>query len=93
MLENPRKSGGFPFGGIMDWQKSSYSDGNTCVEVARDWRKSTYSNVNYSVEVQRREDGDVLLRDTEDPNVVVRIPARSWDAFLKGAHAGEFDEI
>jgi hypothetical protein len=57
------------------------------------WKKSTYSSANGScVEVAHLNDGGVLVRDSKDPDGgVLSYTAPEWDAFLKGAQAGEFD--
>jgi uncharacterized protein DUF397 len=59
----------------LRWFKSSHSGGGGCVEVAH------------------MPGGGIALRDTKDagkrdPLVFDRA---EWAAFLKGAHAGEFD--
>jgi hypothetical protein len=80
--------------GRATWKKSSFSNGNggnNCVEVT--FRKSTFSTehgVN-CVEVAHHPDGQILVRDSKDPDgpTLTFTPAE-WDAFTKGAAAGEF---
>lgn len=57
------------------------------------WRKSSFSaDTGACVEVA--EEGDwVLLRESDDPDVVVRTTRRKLRAFLEGAKAGEFDDF
>jgi Domain of unknown function (DUF397) len=34
--------------------------------------------------------GEVLLRSTRDPKIVVRFTPEEWDALVRGIQAGEF---
>jgi hypothetical protein len=54
------------------------------------WQKSSFSGGHDCVEVGA--DGDqILLRDSKDPNgTVLSFTPDEWDAFVKGAAAGEF---
>jgi hypothetical protein len=75
----------------MSWRKSSHSSDGACVEVSLPaWRKSTRSGTNGCVEVAQA-DGAVLVRDTDDPTVVIKIRHESWAAFTQGVKSGEFD--
>ena len=57
------------------------------------WRKSSLSTVGNCVEVAV-DSGDVLLRDSKDPNGPwMRYTAAEWDAFIGGAKNGEFDNL
>lgn len=38
-------------------------------------------------------DAWVLLRNVEEPDVILVYDHDEWDAFVKGARAGEFDDI
>jgi hypothetical protein len=79
---------------MIEWRKSSFSQGNgNCVAVGR-WVKSSYSASNGAcVEAMGLENGGVAVRDTKlgEGSPVLRFTAAEWDAFLKGAKAGEFD--
>lgn len=56
------------------------------------WRKSTKSASGNCVEVAR-QNGQIFLRESDDPNhFIVTSPAK-FAAFLQGAKAGEFDEF
>jgi hypothetical protein len=88
----------------MGWQKSSKSGAIECVEV---WRKSTFSGDAGCVEIWQKStfsgsggtcvetaqvDGGVLVRDSKDPDGPrLGFDADEWNAFLRGAKAGEFD--
>jgi hypothetical protein len=74
----------------MHWTRSSTCESNACVEV---WRKSSLSvDQGDCVEVSDSADGDVLVRDSKDPNgPVLRFTPNEWRAFLAGAQLGEFD--
>jgi hypothetical protein len=60
------------------------------------WRKSSYSNGGGGacVEVAALPDGGRAVRDTKDHGrgPVLWFTAGEWEAFLKGAKAGEFDD-
>jgi hypothetical protein len=59
------------------------------------WIKSSFSFSNSNcVEVRGTGDGGVQLRDSKDPDgSVLSFTAGEWDAFIKGAQAGEFDQF
>lgn len=79
---------------MMEWRKSSFSNGSSaCVEVGR-WVTSSYSQGNGNcVKAMGLEDGGVALRDTKlgEDSPVLMFNAAEWDAFLAGAKDGEFD--
>ncbi|MEU9388849.1 DUF397 domain-containing protein [Streptomyces sp. NPDC048324] len=57
------------------------------------WRKSSFSSDTGAC-VEVAEQGDwILLRESDDPHVVVRTTRRKLRAFLEGAKAGEFDDL
>lgn len=60
------------------------------------WRKSSYSGGNGGscVEVAELDDDTIAVRNSNHPaaGTVVFTPAEV-DAFLKGVHAGEFDDL
>jgi hypothetical protein len=56
------------------------------------WRKASYCHVGECVEVAE-EDGEVLLRSTRAPGIVVRLTGAEWQAFAKGVTAGEFSNL
>lgn len=35
--------------------------------------------------------GDVFLRDSDKPAIILRYTAKEWEAFVLGVHDGEFD--
>jgi hypothetical protein len=75
----------------MTWRKSTASGGNGCVEVSLpEWHKSSRSSDGACVEVAQA-DGAVLVRDTDDPTVVIKVRRESWVAFTQGVKSGEFD--
>jgi hypothetical protein len=44
--------------------------------------------------VQAALDGPVVvLRDSDDPDAVVRVPMPAWEAFIEGVRRGEFDKL
>lgn len=54
------------------------------------WRKATASGNSGCIEVAF--DGPaVLMRETGDPSVVLRVSLPSWEAFTEGIKGNEFD--
>lgn len=76
----------------LNWFKSSFSNPQgACVEVA--FKKSSFSAQNGGcVEVSRPSANQILVRDTKDRSLTPHVYTDvEWDAFIKGAKAGEFD--
>lgn len=57
------------------------------------WRKSSYSEQAGNCLELAVVDGDILVRESDDPGVVVRTTRSKLAAFLAGARAGEFDDL
>ncbi|CQR62826.1 DUF397 domain-containing protein [Streptomyces leeuwenhoekii] len=57
------------------------------------WRKSSYSEQSGNCLEIAVVDGQVLVRESDDPDVVVRTTRAKLAAFLAGAKAGEFDDL
>ena len=57
------------------------------------WRKSSYSEQSGNCLELAVVDGQVLVRESDDPGVVVSTTPAKLAAFLAGAKAGEFDDI
>lgn len=59
------------------------------------WIKSSHSYSNGNcVELVGLPDGGVAVRDSKDiRSGVLRFTRDEWDAFLKGAKAGQFDHL
>ncbi|WP_405778444.1 DUF397 domain-containing protein [Streptomyces sp. NBC_00859] len=57
------------------------------------WRKSSFSEQAGNCLELAVVDGDVLVRESDDPAVVVRTTPAKLAAFLAGAKSGEFDEL
>lgn len=74
---------------MSKWTKSSYSVTGDSVEVQ--FVKSTYSSTNGSCVEVAASPEQILVRDSKDQDgpVLTFTPAE-WDAFVKGAKAGEF---
>lgn len=59
-----------------------------------EWWKSPFSGGNVDcVETALLDEDTVGIRDTENPDVVVRVPRDSMVAFVKGVKAGDFDDL
>ncbi len=60
--------------------------------VPRDWRKSQLCADGQCVEVATGTAGDVLMRDSKDPDgTVLSIDPATWQSFLADVRAGRFD--
>ncbi|WP_371791297.1 DUF397 domain-containing protein [Streptomyces sp. NBC_01471] len=57
------------------------------------WRKSSFSEQAGNCLELAVVDGDVLLRESDDPAVIVRTTPAKLAAFLAGAKSGEFDDL
>jgi Domain of unknown function (DUF397) len=56
------------------------------------WRKSSYCAGGECIEVSG-SDGQVLVRNSGMPELVLRYTTDEWLAFARGMKAGEFDDI
>jgi hypothetical protein len=56
------------------------------------WRKASFCAASECAEVAV-EDGEILLRSTRAPGVIVRLTSAEWQVFTKGVAAGEFSDI
>ncbi|WNI30866.1 DUF397 domain-containing protein [Streptomyces sp. ITFR-6] len=61
--------------------------------MERQWRKASFSADTGSCVELAEEDGSILLRESDDPEVIVRTTRKKLRAFLAGAKAGEFDDF
>jgi Domain of unknown function (DUF397) len=59
---------------------------------ADDWRKSSFCAQTECAEITR-DNGDVLLRSSLSPRVVVRYTPEEFRALRLGIKAGEFDDL
>jgi predicted secreted Zn-dependent protease len=55
------------------------------------WQKSSYSMSGDCIETSRHGPY-LLIRDTDNPDKILYVTANSWQAFLQGVKAGEFDQ-
>lgn len=57
------------------------------------WRRSSACDTNACVEVRfHRKLGLVQVRDSEEPAHTIIFTKATWDAFVAGIKAGDFDE-
>ncbi|MFJ8001353.1 DUF397 domain-containing protein [Streptomyces sp. NPDC096310] len=57
------------------------------------WQKSSFSETGpQCVEIADRN-GRILLRESDDPNVITTIGRTKFAAFIAGVKAGEFDHF
>jgi hypothetical protein len=58
-----------------------------------EWFKSSRSGpwTDNCVETAKLPDGGMALRDSKDPDVVLRFTRDEWIAFVGGVNLGEFD--
>ncbi|MET8826456.1 DUF397 domain-containing protein [Streptomyces sp. NPDC004610] len=57
------------------------------------WRKASHSEQSGNCLELAVVDGQVLVRESDEPGVVVRTTRARLAAFLAGAKAGEFDDL
>ena len=57
------------------------------------WRKSSFSADTGSCVEVAEQGGDILLRESDGPEVIVRTTRQKLRAFLAGVKAGEFDDF
>lgn len=57
------------------------------------WRKSSYSEQSGNCLELAVVDGVVLVRESDEPDAVIRTTRAKLAAFLAGAKAGEFDDL
>lgn len=61
-------------------------------DAGPNWRASTYSDGEQAVRLAK--DGDmIVVRDPQNPKVLLRFTRGEMRAFLQGAKAGEFDDL
>ncbi|MEE4583982.1 MULTISPECIES: DUF397 domain-containing protein [Streptomyces violaceusniger group] len=76
------------------WRKSSYSaTSSNCVNVAIAWRKSSYSGDAGNCVDVAASDRAVLLRESDEPGIVLTTTPAALRAFICGAKIGAFDRI
>ncbi|MEW2414317.1 DUF397 domain-containing protein [Streptomyces sp. NPDC046866] len=57
------------------------------------WRKSSKSADEGNCLEVALENGEILIRESDDPGVVIRTTRAKLRAFIDGAAAGEFDDF
>ena len=45
------------------------------------------------VQVVNGEGGKILIRKSDDPEIVVTVPREEWNAFVEAVKRGDFDNI
>ncbi|MEV7418998.1 DUF397 domain-containing protein [Streptomyces sp. NPDC089919] len=62
--------------------------------MAIQWRKSSKSTDSDGncLEVAE-QDGEILIRESDDPGAIIRTTRAKLRAFIDGAAAGEFDDL
>jgi hypothetical protein len=67
---------------------------NPAHSVVPGWRKSTFSGNSGCVEIGELPDGGVAVRNSKAPEAgIVVFTRHEFDVFLRGAAAGEFDDL
>lgn len=57
------------------------------------WRKSSKSADQGNCIEVALQNGEILIRESDDPGVVIRTTRAKLRAFIDGAAAGEFDDF
>ena len=55
------------------------------------WMRSSFCESNACMEVNDTEEGVVILRSSEVPDLTLPISTEEWEAFKAGVKAGDFD--
>ena len=55
------------------------------------WESAPGGPEDEKVEIAHLSDGAVAMRNSKEPDVVLRYTAAEWEAFVLGARDGEFD--
>ena len=55
------------------------------------WESAPGGPEDEKVEIAKFEDGAVAMRNSKEPDVVLRYTASEWEAFVRGVRDGEFD--
>ncbi|MFE2032717.1 DUF397 domain-containing protein [Streptomyces scopuliridis] len=57
------------------------------------WQKSSFSDEGAQCVEIAEHNGEILMRESEDPNVVTVTSRSKFAAFIAGVKAGEFDHF
>ncbi|MFF2186470.1 DUF397 domain-containing protein [Streptomyces sp. NPDC058155] len=57
------------------------------------WQKSSFSGEGPQCVEVAEHNGDILVRESDDPNVVTTTSREKFAAFIAGVKAGEFDHF
>ncbi|WP_046507665.1 DUF397 domain-containing protein [Streptomyces odonnellii] len=57
------------------------------------WQKSSFSDEGPQCVEIAECDGEILMRESDDPNVITTTSRAKFAAFIKGVKAGEFDHF
>jgi hypothetical protein len=55
------------------------------------FRTSSFSGGGSCVEARQLENGDIVVRDSQDPSVSIVVTHKDWVAFVLGVKNDEFD--
>ncbi|WP_116209305.1 DUF397 domain-containing protein [Streptomyces olivoreticuli] len=57
------------------------------------WQKSSFSGDRDECVETGARDGDIVIRESDAPEVIVTTTPAKWRAFVLGIKAGEFDHL
>jgi hypothetical protein len=57
------------------------------------WRIASFCQSGECAQATEDEDGDVLVRSSITPEVVVELTPQAWQDLVRGIQAGEFDDL
>jgi len=73
------------------FRKSSFCPWAACAEVAMpEFKSASMCGIGACAEAAVSSD-KVLMRQSENPDVVISLSSEEWSAFIAGVKAGEFD--
>lgn len=57
------------------------------------WKKSSFSGDRDECVEAGERNGKIVIRESDDPQVIVTTTPAKWRAFILGVKAGEFDHL
>ncbi|MGR8009012.1 DUF397 domain-containing protein [Streptomyces hypolithicus] len=63
------------------------------MNAAIEWQKSSFSGTGEQCVEIAEHAGEILMRESDDPNAVTATSRTKFAAFIQGVKAGEFDHF
>jgi len=69
---------------------TTITEGSMTASQPAAWARSRFCESNMCVEVAQVAESEIVVRDSKNPDVVLRFSRAEWAAFIAGARAGDF---